>query len=1034
MPLATSLAARSRWGSARSSNWRHAKIKKGLASFLSLPGPFGSTSTSANQSFTVNVETPLGITPTTCTVTQVQHRGYLATTSRYVTIRFADNVLYNIGVINGQNTSTFQDEPSWVSKNVSAFLTGSPKGLVVIATPTATVNRLVPGMSNWWELRLVVTASAGEILLTGTGSGAQNFVVANVSGAYDGIYTVNTVPSDKSFTFPLDFQVQAREYPFNARSTATGGSVDSTEDTIVIGTASNPVNPHNLFPGEKILYVVTGGQTDIVNDPAVDEYYVIVYDQYRVQLSNSYISAIAGQKVQLTPSAGAETQKLTTTNIVKTAIQAGTVSGTSGTKVLTGSGTKFLSKFKRFDTIYILISNRLRGFIVDKITSDTEMTLDVSSDALPSTISGASYFTITSVNMRPDGYSLHKSFDGGVDITAGTSPFSRICRQSRKYFRYQSGKGIQNSFAINFSPLKTLQSLTYSLVSGIHVITATAQEPHNLKVSDSIKIDAATVDVGNNVYNGIFTVRSVPNLFTFTYAVGSAPTQQKAGGFPEYGRNGWRDSAIRAGMFDDANGFFFEYDGVNLYCVRRSCTLQLSGTANATRNSQVITGINSSFSSQLVTGDHISIRGQIYRIVAVNSDSRLTVQPPYRGLTTSNIKVTKRVDVRVPQSEWNVDPCDGTGVNGYNLDIHKIQMCYADYSWYGAGKIRFGTKDAKGHVHYHHEFIHNNKLNESYFRSGNLPGRYEIENGVAPSSSPTLFHFGTSVIMDGTFDDDNAYLFTANSKPFVFANGTTDTITATSASSFQEITLNARRVYVYSFGCSAADAAKAKVGQLIKDATSNIPDGSYVAQVKIEGSNSRVWTSYPATSSSPTNLSEIPNSTVYTVGENAFGNGAVDLTRPIPLVSIRLAPSVDSGLTGIIGEREIVNRMQLILNSASINTNKDVNVFFILNGIPSKLTFDKVQSPSLSNIISHDTGDVIKDGVPIFSTKVSTGSTNIDLKGLIDMGNSILGGDSVFPSGPDLLTVAVQPTDTSTITAASPMFVSGKISWSESQA
>ena len=51
----------------------------------------------------------------------------------------------------------------------------------------------------------------------------------------------------------------------------------------------------------------------------------------------------------------------------------------------------------------------------------------------------------------------------------------------------------------------------------------------------------------------------------------------------------------------------------------------------------------------------------------------------------------------------------------------------------------------------------------------------------------------------------------------------------------------------------------------------------------------------------------------------------------------------------------------------------------------------------------------------------------------IDMGNSILGGDSVFPAGPDLMTLAVQPKDTSEISSSQPFIVSGKLSWKESQ-
>jgi hypothetical protein len=99
-----------------------------------------------------------------------------------------------------------------------------------------------------------------------------------------------------------------------------------------------------------------------------------------------------------------------------------------------------------------------------------------------------------------------------------------------------------------------------------------------------------------------------------------------------------------------------------------------------------------------------------------------------------------------------------------------------DYSWYGAGKIRFGFKVGDGLVKYVHEFKHNNILYESYFRSGNLPARYEVVTGLNPTYIPALFHWGTSVIMDGTFDDDRGYLFTATSQ--------TLEVTGTTAKSF----------------------------------------------------------------------------------------------------------------------------------------------------------------------------------------------------------------------------------------------------------
>ena len=125
--------------------------------------------------------------------------------------------------------------------------------------------------------------------------------------------------------------------------------------------------------------------------------------------------------------------------------------------------------------------------------------------------------------------------------------------------------------------------------------------------------------------------------------------------------------------------------------------------------------------------------------------------------------------------------------------------------------------------------------------------------------------------------------------------------------------------------------------------------------------------------------------------------------------------------------------MILSLNNAGVTTNKDLTAFFILNGLPSKLDYSNVQNPALSQLISHDTGDTIQQGTVVFSQAVSSGSLNIDLTSLIDMGNSILGGDSVFPAGPDLMTLAIQAKDTSEITSSSPFIVSGKLSWKESQ-
>jgi hypothetical protein len=63
-------------------------------------------------------------------------------------------------------------------------------------------------------------------------------------------------------------------------------------------------------------------------------------------------------------------------------------------------------------------------------------------------------------------------------------------------------------------------------------------------------------------------------------------------------------------------------------------------------------------------------------------------------------------------------------------------MFYMDFSWYGAGAIRFGMKNTRGEVIYCHRIPNNNLNSEAYMRSGNMVARYET-NSFAPSTQLT---------------------------------------------------------------------------------------------------------------------------------------------------------------------------------------------------------------------------------------------------------------------------------------------------------
>ena len=579
----------------------------------------------------------------------------------------------------------------------------------------------------------------------------------------------------------------------------------------------------------------------------------------------------------------------------------------------------------------------------------------------------AEYILPTKLYMKPSSYSLHRPFDGGVEINPGTSADSSIVRQTRRYFRYQSGKGLQYSTATNFNAPIEVKSLT----GAGNLATVVTRKPHNLAASDAITMEDVTVSSGTNYYNSeTLTVNTVIDDFTFTYQMAGTPTDTAPGGFPTLNKNGWTNAAIRAGMFDDQNGFFFEYDGTYLYAVRRSSTAQLAGTVSVTKDSQVVDGNGTSFTKQLNVGEMIVIRGQSYKVTDIPSNTRLILSRPYIGITANRITATLTVDTKVRQADWNMDKCDGTGQSGYELNLRRLQMCYIDYSWYGGGKIRFGFKDQHGNVFYCHSFIHNNQFTEAYFRSGNLPARYEAKTFGDKSAtikySPSLFHWGASVIMDGQFEDDKAYLFSASSPTIFMLNQKTD-----------------------------GDPEQAQ--------------------------------------------------------------------REYPILTVRLAPSVDAGLTGELGTRDLINRMQLQLKQVSVSLSdggttagatsvsrygndsqrKSATVRLVLNADLSKPFFTKQNPPALSQVIYHNPAtasefslldDRYNNGIVLYEFRVGADETvEQELGEVVNLGNSILGGDYTFPNGPDTLTVVVVPDGeyTSTLQYTN---CNARITWTESQA
>ena len=820
--------------------------------------------------------------------------------------------------------------------------------------------------------------------------------------------------------------------------------------------------------------------------------------------------------------------------------------------------------------------------VIEYVNSDSLIT---TTEAMPSVgQSETNYMLRTQVLLRADGFALHRPYDGGVELVPSTNPDSQMIRQTRKYFRYQSGKGIQVSFAVNFSPTSQIDTFSRSGTTGTissrypHRLTAgtlvnvtgstnqkdtigtktysvsvgtsttnqdyfavlgfdpqetidllegrtyrfdmsdTSTSGHPLRFSETadgthgggteyttgvtdnyatnapgtsgsyIEITVATgaptlyaycenhsgmgwqantpVDPDNNqenLWNGQHEVTGIVDDLTFEVALDGTPSNPIASGLVEYNVNGWARSSLKCGLFDDQNGIFFEYDGSQLYVCRRSSIQQISGYCSATFRSGTITGFNTKFTSQLSVGDYIVLKGQTHLITRIDSDNLMYVSPSYRGVENDKIIGTIVRTTKIPQSEWNLDKCDGTGKSGFKLDIHKIQMAYVDYSWYGAGKVRFGFKDQNGDVKYVHQLVHGNFFTEAYMRSGNIPARYEIQNDGTPTYVPALAHWGTSVIMDGRFDSDKAYLFNAASNNLTLLGSTAQALTISARvetlgsyyqNTFQNYYAQAGYALLLSSGSRLytsiiAGTSVTGAGLAGNTVTSN-PTGAFSSYVSPQApylpdstttidlqNNTKDTRALLLLDKQP--LTTSGSFSNYTIGTSGGG----DPTRAIPLISVRLAPSVDTSTPGLLGEREIINRMQLILNEVSILSTHTAEISLILNGQLSNNQWQRVTNPSLSQLIVHSTADSITSGASIFNFRAAgdTGTSRVQqqtsatLGEVATLGNSILGGDNVFPDGPDVLTVVAKLSeDPSTVDNTTPFIISGRISWAESQA
>jgi hypothetical protein len=130
----------------------------------------------------------------------------------------------------------------------------------------------------------------------------------------------------------------------------------------------------------------------------------------------------------------------------------------------------------------------------------------------------------------------------------------------------------------------------------------------------------------------------------------------------------------------------------------------------------------------------------------------------YLELANSDLSFVERssstgslVETRVLQSNWNIDPLDGTGPSKLTLDITKSQILWMDIEWLGLGTVRLGFIINGKFIHCH-SFHHANFITGTYITTASLPLRYEITNTATTASSSALKQVCSTVLSEGGYE------------------------------------------------------------------------------------------------------------------------------------------------------------------------------------------------------------------------------------------------------------------------------------------
>jgi len=698
----------------------------------------------------------------------------------------------------------------------------------------------------------------------------------------------------------------------NITTDQSGGTLLPSVSSLI---TVNTVNPHGLTVGSGISihginslvssYNKAEGTFFVNSVPTLNQFTYYAVGQVGYSLLGGTINA--GTDIS-TPYTVLRTAKL----YYNSAISTGTFSVNGGSASTTASISVTYANPHGYvvgDTINVQITSDPSNASGHQLAAGTFVITGTSALNVL-TYSARSNGTITGtpvggVYAGPRNFFVHRPPDGGVMLSTDSPAHGAAAiRQTKKYMRYQSGKAMNFNTGILFAPNYYLRSATATNVTiGSTITVVTDEIDHGLQPAATISLTG----VGNN-YAGTYTVATIIDNRTFTVTATQVLTSVTASIQPPALVNhvNWHGSTVRVGTFDDQNGPYYQFDGIQMAIGLRNSVAHVTGVVNVTPQSNSITGTNTLFQSQLIAGDRVVIRGMTHIVTQVVNNTQIYVSPQYRGITaTSGIYMTKTRDQIVPQSQWNLDRCDGSNgpfnPSGYNLVTNRMQMVGLQWTWYGAGFIDWMLRGPDGNYMTVHRIRNSNVNYEAWMRSGNMPLRYEVVNeGARSTLTNSILSSDTSLqIADTTFFPVSGTVYVDNE--LINYTGKTST-------SGQGTLTNLTRAYTLgpyynniqqNFSAGAAASHSSSTGVILVSCTASPSvthwGAAYLADGGFDYDRGYIF-NYPST-----------NITVNTVKNTVFG--------------IRLAPSVSNAVTGNLGIRDLINRAQLLLQGIEITCN-----------------------------------------------------------------------------------------------------------------